>query len=211
MVAAEAILSGRPVLTSRLSNALDVLDAALVEAQPDDPASYVACLRRLIADRALLRRVLPRLPDSPAAILRPRSGTGGGRGSCAAIVAAPRSHANDRRSVADQGQLPVGRLLCRLSRRTGELLLRHRLQGRLGRRRRQKIGRRAQTSDAGRTLRGHHRIGNIPHVGRRQAGGSRRRRVTPRRPAAARRHRLRGRGRGRYDGRRILEAGPIGA
>ena len=51
MVAAEAILSGRPVLTSRLSNALDVFNAALVEAQPDDPASYVACLRRLIADR----------------------------------------------------------------------------------------------------------------------------------------------------------------
>ncbi|HEX4073018.1 MAG TPA: glycosyltransferase family 4 protein [Planctomycetaceae bacterium] len=52
MVAAEAILSGRPVLTSRLSNALDVLNPALVEAQPDDPASYVAGLRRLMTDRA---------------------------------------------------------------------------------------------------------------------------------------------------------------
>ncbi len=52
MVAAEASLSGRPVLTSRLSNALDVLNPALVEAQPDDPASYVAGLRRLMTDRA---------------------------------------------------------------------------------------------------------------------------------------------------------------
>lgn len=50
MVAAEAILSGRPVITSRLSNALDVLEGALVEAQPDDPASYVTCLRRLMTD-----------------------------------------------------------------------------------------------------------------------------------------------------------------
>jgi glycogen(starch) synthase len=50
MVAAEGILTGRPVVTSRLSNALDVLAGALVEAQPDDPATYVACLRRLMAD-----------------------------------------------------------------------------------------------------------------------------------------------------------------
>jgi glycogen(starch) synthase len=50
MVAAEAILTGRPVVTSRLSNALDVLAGALVEAQPDDPASYVASLRRLMTD-----------------------------------------------------------------------------------------------------------------------------------------------------------------
>jgi glycogen(starch) synthase len=52
MVAAEAILTGRPVITSRLSNALDVLEGALVEAQPDDPASYVACLRKLMSDPA---------------------------------------------------------------------------------------------------------------------------------------------------------------
>jgi glycogen synthase len=49
--AAEAILTGRPVLTSRLSNALDVLEGAVVEAQPDDPESYVECLRRLMTDR----------------------------------------------------------------------------------------------------------------------------------------------------------------
>lgn len=50
MVAAEAVLTGRPVVTSRLSNALDVLDGALVEAQPDDPDSYVQCLRRLMTE-----------------------------------------------------------------------------------------------------------------------------------------------------------------
>jgi len=51
MVAAEAILTGRPVLSSRLANAHDVLDGALIEAQPDDVASYVDCLRRLMTDR----------------------------------------------------------------------------------------------------------------------------------------------------------------
>jgi glycosyltransferase involved in cell wall biosynthesis len=52
-VASEAVLAGRPLVTSRLSNALDVLDGAIVEAQPDSPQSYAHCLRLLLCDRAL--------------------------------------------------------------------------------------------------------------------------------------------------------------
>ena len=49
-VAAEAILCGRPVITSRLSNALDVLAGALVIAEPDDPRSYVIGIERILHD-----------------------------------------------------------------------------------------------------------------------------------------------------------------
>jgi glycosyltransferase involved in cell wall biosynthesis len=50
MVCAEAILCGRPVITTRLSNALDVLPGALVIATPDDPASYADAILDLLAD-----------------------------------------------------------------------------------------------------------------------------------------------------------------
>ena len=50
MVAIEAILLGRPVITSRLSNALDVLTDAIVEAQPDDVQSYVQAIEKLRFD-----------------------------------------------------------------------------------------------------------------------------------------------------------------
>lgn len=56
MVCAEAILCGRPVLTSRLSNALDVLTGAVVEATPDDPESYADAIRRLVAAPAEYER-----------------------------------------------------------------------------------------------------------------------------------------------------------
>lgn len=44
----EAVLVGRPQITSRLSNALDVLEGAILEAEPDQPASYAAAIRRLM-------------------------------------------------------------------------------------------------------------------------------------------------------------------
>src|SRR5207302_954122 len=55
-VASEAILTGRPVLTSRLSNVLDVFEGAVVEAQPDDLDTYVEGLRRLLTDRDLYEK-----------------------------------------------------------------------------------------------------------------------------------------------------------
>jgi glycosyltransferase involved in cell wall biosynthesis len=56
MVAAEAVLSGRPVVSSRLSNAVDVLGGALIEAAPDDVGSYVDCICRILDDPAFLER-----------------------------------------------------------------------------------------------------------------------------------------------------------
>ncbi len=52
-VAAEAVLAGRPMLTSRLSNALDELGPAILEAQPDDVESYVSGLESLMTDGAI--------------------------------------------------------------------------------------------------------------------------------------------------------------
>lgn len=49
-VIAESILLGRPVITSKLSNALDVVGNAIIEAEPDDVQSYVQAIRRLIYD-----------------------------------------------------------------------------------------------------------------------------------------------------------------
>ena len=51
-VVAESVLLGRPVITTRLSNALDVVGNAIVEAQPDDVQSYVRVIRTLLADKA---------------------------------------------------------------------------------------------------------------------------------------------------------------
>ncbi|OLE06403.1 MAG: hypothetical protein AUI36_42300, partial [Cyanobacteria bacterium 13_1_40CM_2_61_4] len=51
MVAAEAVLAGRPVVSSRVTPAIDVLGDAFVAAQPDDVESYVAAIRRLAEDR----------------------------------------------------------------------------------------------------------------------------------------------------------------
>ena len=60
--AAEAVLTGRPVLTSRLSNALDVLEGAVVEARPDDLDSYIEGLERLMTDGDYYRQCCEACP-----------------------------------------------------------------------------------------------------------------------------------------------------
>src|SRR5262249_35046966 len=50
MVCAEAILSGRPVITSRVVPALEVLGAACMEACTDDIDSYVSAIQKLAED-----------------------------------------------------------------------------------------------------------------------------------------------------------------
>jgi glycogen(starch) synthase len=50
MAAAEAVLAGRPVVSSSVTPAIDVLGDAFVAAQPDDVESYVAAIRRLAED-----------------------------------------------------------------------------------------------------------------------------------------------------------------
>jgi glycogen(starch) synthase len=49
-VCAEAALFGLPILTSKLSNALDTLGPAIVETQPDRPESYAAAILTLVRD-----------------------------------------------------------------------------------------------------------------------------------------------------------------
>jgi glycogen synthase len=81
LVCAEAVLSGRPIITSVLSNALPGMGDAIVEAKPEDPASYVAAISRLAEDRdfyeqlrsacpAVARQFLDRHRSYPAAVDR---------------------------------------------------------------------------------------------------------------------------------------------
>jgi glycosyltransferase involved in cell wall biosynthesis len=51
-VAVEAVLAGRPVITSRLANVSDVLGAAVIEVPPGDLNAYQAALERLADDPA---------------------------------------------------------------------------------------------------------------------------------------------------------------
>jgi glycogen synthase len=51
-VAVEAVLAGRPVITSRLANASDVLRGAVIEVPPGDVGAYRAALERLAEDAA---------------------------------------------------------------------------------------------------------------------------------------------------------------
>jgi glycogen synthase len=48
-VCAEATIAGRPVITSRLSNALDAMRGALIEAREDDPQDYAEKIAALAA------------------------------------------------------------------------------------------------------------------------------------------------------------------
>ena len=58
MVCAEAILAGRPVITSRVSNALEALQGAVVEADVDDVDDYVRQIRAVVADPARYRSLV---------------------------------------------------------------------------------------------------------------------------------------------------------
>lgn len=53
MVCAEAALAGLPIITSRVSSALDVLGGAILEARPDDVSSYADALEKLATDTNL--------------------------------------------------------------------------------------------------------------------------------------------------------------
>lgn len=52
MTCAEAILAGRPLVTSAACPALEYLRPASIEVTPDDVAQYVAAIRRLASDHA---------------------------------------------------------------------------------------------------------------------------------------------------------------
>jgi len=57
MVIAEAALAGRVVITSKLSNALEVFQDAILEAKPDDVESYVKGIEMLFRDRGMLAQL----------------------------------------------------------------------------------------------------------------------------------------------------------
>ena len=57
-VVVEAILSRRPVISSRLCNAIDVAKGAIVEVPPGDCVAYADAIQRLADDAALYSRVV---------------------------------------------------------------------------------------------------------------------------------------------------------
>jgi glycosyltransferase involved in cell wall biosynthesis len=66
MVCAEAVLSGRPLITSPITNATDVLDGAILLAETDDPGSYAEKIGLLLENPQLyeqLRAACPRLRE----------------------------------------------------------------------------------------------------------------------------------------------------
>lgn len=56
LVAIEAVLLGRPIITSPLSNALDVLGNVIVEAEPNNVDSYVSAILNLKGNQALYQQ-----------------------------------------------------------------------------------------------------------------------------------------------------------
>ena len=69
LVCAEAVLSGRPVVTSRLSNALALLGDAIAVAQPDDVASYAEAVRSIAEEPARYQRLRAACPAAAAQFL----------------------------------------------------------------------------------------------------------------------------------------------
>lgn len=58
MVVVDAVLAGCPVVTSRVSNALDLLGVAIIEAEPDNPRSYASALQSVIENATLCKRCI---------------------------------------------------------------------------------------------------------------------------------------------------------
>jgi glycosyltransferase involved in cell wall biosynthesis len=69
LVCAEAVLCGRPVVTSRVSNALPVLGDAIAVAQPDDVSSYAEAVRGIAEDPARYERLRGACPAAAAQFL----------------------------------------------------------------------------------------------------------------------------------------------
>jgi glycosyltransferase involved in cell wall biosynthesis len=61
-VCAEAVISGIPIITSRLSNAIPVLGAAVAEASPEDIESFVQAILRVAEDQTAYNRLCEACP-----------------------------------------------------------------------------------------------------------------------------------------------------
>ena len=56
-VVVEGILSGRPVITSTVCPAIEMVRPAVIEVPPDDPSGYLDAAERLASDKALYNRM----------------------------------------------------------------------------------------------------------------------------------------------------------
>ena len=74
MVCAEAVIAGRPVLTSKLSNAIEPLRGALIEAREDDPQDYAAKIEALGADPLVHAQLVAQTERVSAQFTDPRFG-----------------------------------------------------------------------------------------------------------------------------------------
>lgn len=73
----ESILAGRPVVTSRVVPALELLRPACVEAQPNDIDSYVAAVLRLLQDEEYYRQLCEACGPLQAQFYDPEQGIAG--------------------------------------------------------------------------------------------------------------------------------------
>ncbi|MBC7605084.1 MAG: glycosyltransferase family 4 protein [Ramlibacter sp.] len=74
MVCAEAVIASRPVITSRLSNALEALRGAIVEAREDDPSDYAAKIEALADDPLAYGEFVRHTEAVSAQFTNPRGG-----------------------------------------------------------------------------------------------------------------------------------------
>ena len=58
MTAAEAILAGRPIITSAVVPALEILRDSAIEAKTDDQESYQQCVEALAMDERLYMKLV---------------------------------------------------------------------------------------------------------------------------------------------------------
>jgi glycogen(starch) synthase len=70
---AEAALAGRALVTSKLSNVLDIFPDAIIEATPDSAESYAQALERLFNNRELLQRSATRLKAMASIFTKPEN------------------------------------------------------------------------------------------------------------------------------------------
>ncbi|MFK3889929.1 glycosyltransferase family 4 protein [Sphingomonas sp. NPDC079357] len=76
MIVAEGVIARRPVVTSRVCPALELVAEAAVEVAPDDVAGYAAALRALASDGGLYARKVAAAEDLRAAFFEEANGYG---------------------------------------------------------------------------------------------------------------------------------------
>ncbi len=76
MIVAEGVIARRPVVTSRVCPALELVHEAAIEVEPDDVAGYVAALRALATDQGLYAQKVAAAEPLRDAFFDPHNGYG---------------------------------------------------------------------------------------------------------------------------------------